>query len=41
MIIVKIALTEPNTALVGATLETSLARFMASMVTFSADITLS
>ena len=41
MIIVRIALTEPKTALAGVILESSFARFKASMATFNAEIMLS
>ena len=37
MIIVKRTLTEPKTALAGVMLETSFARFMASMATFNEE----
>ena len=38
LIIVRIKLTEPKTALAGVILETSLARFMASMAPFNVEI---
>ena len=41
MIIVRIALTEPKTALAGVILESSFARFKASMAAFNAGIMLS
>ena len=41
LIIVRITLTEPKTAVAGVILESSFARFKASMTTFSAEMVLS
>ena len=41
LIVARITLTEPKTALAGVILESSFARFKASMVTFNAEIVLS